>query len=167
MNGSQKAAWTVNQGGTMLAEVEVKELPTSVSGSPASVVVGQVHGQTNELCRLYFDGSTVYFVDRHGAQNGASERFLLHDSSGRTPKIAIGEKFDYSFHIDNAALTVDLLAGGTKYEAYDPISPDWRGDHLYFKAGVYNTVAPTASGATHVGSGEAVAEFFKVGMSHP
>src|SRR5688500_5858325 len=52
MNGSARAAWTLSTGGEMVAQLEVDAAPRLSSGVYGRVVVGQIHGQDDELIRL-------------------------------------------------------------------------------------------------------------------
>jgi len=61
MNGSLPGAWNLAQGGTMTATLKIDSIPTLSDGKLGRVVIGQIHGQTNELCRLYWDNNQVYF----------------------------------------------------------------------------------------------------------
>jgi hypothetical protein len=167
MSGSRKAAWTIGQGGTMEAELSVERVPVTSDGAPGRIVIGQVHGQSQELCRLYFDKNTVYFVDDHAGPDSAPVEFHLYDPQGREPDISIGEKFDYSIQVGNKGLTVDVVADHTLYKAFDPISHVWDSDRFYFKAGVYNGVGAPGSGASTLGSGVGVAAFYFLAATHP
>jgi hypothetical protein len=55
MNGPERAAWTIDQGGSMKATLKVDQVPTLFNGTKGRVVVGQVHGQEDELVRLYWE----------------------------------------------------------------------------------------------------------------
>ena len=55
MNGSERAAWTIEQGGIMNATLKVDQAPTLFNESKGRVVIGQVHGQNDELVRLYWE----------------------------------------------------------------------------------------------------------------
>ena len=166
MNGSQQAAWSLAQGGTMQAELAVEELPITSAGTPGKVVVGQVHGAEKELCRLYFDGHTVYFTDDQAGPKDTPATFLLHDAAGQQPSISLGEKFDYVIQVGSQGMTVELFAGDMLYKALDPISAAWSTDHFYFKAGVYNGVGAPGSGASTLGSGAGMAAFYRLVVTH-
>ena len=63
MDGHEKAAWKLADGGTLTATLTVDETPFKDNGSPGRVVVGQIHGQDDELVRLYYEGGKVYFMN--------------------------------------------------------------------------------------------------------
>src|SRR3712207_5629011 len=63
MADGDEAAWTLNRGGSMHATLNVKEVPTEKGGDAGRVIIGQIHGPDDELCRLYYDGGRFYFVD--------------------------------------------------------------------------------------------------------
>ncbi len=167
MNGSHQAAWSLAEGGTMTAEVAVQSVPIKADGTSGKVVVRQVHGKHQELCRLYFDGHTAYFVDDKAGPGNAPAMFFLRDAKGHEPSLSVGEKFDYSIQVGRHSMTVKAFTNNTIYEAFDPISPAWRADKFYFKAGVYNGVGAPGSGAATVGSGTGSVAFYQLVVHHP
>ena len=167
MNGPREAAWTVAQGGTLTAELAVEGVPAESNGVPGGMVIGQVHGQADEMCRLYFDMGTVYLVDDHGGPNNAPAKFLLHDAAGQEPDIPVGERFDYVIRVASREMTVEVFVGNRLFKAVDPVSPVWDGDRMYFKAGVYNGVGEPSSGASTLGSGAGAVAFYRLAVSHP
>src|SRR5262245_51865276 len=59
MNGTAKAAWSLSQGGTMSATLKIDHMPVYDDGSPGRVVIGQIHGGSDELVRLYYQGGKL------------------------------------------------------------------------------------------------------------
>ncbi|MBB4000243.1 polysaccharide lyase family 7 protein [Aureimonas pseudogalii] len=55
MQGSDRAAWTLAEGGTMTATLKVDAVPVRSDGSEGRVVIGQIHGEDEELVRLYWE----------------------------------------------------------------------------------------------------------------
>lgn len=160
MDGAREAGWSVSQGGTLRAELAVDAVPKRADGTPAPVVIGQVHGKSDELCRLSYENGTVTFEDAHGAAAGGTAKFSLRDALGHQPRISLGEAFDYTIKVGNGKLEVSVLVGTATYSASEPINPVWNGDRLYFKAGAYNQAGPPASGASTV-------DFRQLTVSHP
>ena len=160
MDHAKEAGWSVSQGGTLTAELAIGAVPRKADGTPAPVVIGQVHGKSDELCRLYYESGTVTFEDAHGGGAGGTGKFPLRDALGHQPRINLGETFDYVIKVGSGRLAVSVLAGGAAYSASEPINPTWGSDRLYFKAGAYNQVGPPASGASTV-------DFRQLTVSHP
>ena len=52
MNGADRAAWNLSTGGFMAATLEVDQVPTKTDGTQGRIIVGQIHGQDEELVRL-------------------------------------------------------------------------------------------------------------------
>src|SRR5687768_16960187 len=101
MNGSERAAWTIDQGGSMKATLKVDQVPTLFNGTKGRVVVGQVHGQEDELVRLYWEKGTLYFVNDIAGATGRETKFALTNKAGSKPNVALNERFTYSFDVTN------------------------------------------------------------------
>lgn len=166
MAGGKLAAWTVGQGGSMQVEMAVETVPQKSTGADGRIVIGQIHGKSAELARLYYENGKVYFVDDHGGKNNHSATFNLHDASGHTTHIGLGERFDYDITVKDAVLTVEAFVGGTKYSASEPVKSVWDSDKLYFKAGVYDGVGAPGSGAGTIGTGVGSTEVYNISVSH-
>jgi len=160
MNGADRAAWTIKQGGTMSATLEVDQVPTRLDGSVGRIVVGQIHGQDAELTRLYWDNGTVYFVNDHAGSTGQEATFRLTDSAGRTPNISLNEKFSYKIDASAKQLKVSVYADGQVYTATDTINSFWSTDTFYFKAGTYLGVNETQ------GTGYGQTSFYALNFKH-
>ena len=170
MNGSALAAWTVAEGGSLTARLRVNTLPTTSAGQPGNIVIGQIHGPDDELCRVYYDKGNIYFYDDKAGTSQRETRFDLKDSDGNAPNIQIGELFTYSIVVADKVLTVSVLHNGTTYTARDQIGPFWlnSSQKLYFKAGLYVQVGKPGSGAGTTGSGEGSVSFCELSPpSHP
>src|SRR3546814_7303113 len=71
------------------------------------------------------DGTNIWSPDIVSNKNGAG--------------IALGENFTYQIKLNGTKLTVAIYRGdGSKSVYTDAIDPDYLGQNLYFKAGVYN-----------------------------
>src|SRR5215212_5961524 len=55
MNGTARAAWTLSTGGYMAATLEVDQAPITFEGVAGRIVIGQIHGASKELIRLYWE----------------------------------------------------------------------------------------------------------------
>lgn len=166
MNGSSLAAWTVQQGGTMVATLDVQQVPSKENGSPGRIVIGQIHGQDDELARLYYDNGTVYVVSDHAGPANKEVTFALVDAGGAKPQISLNETFSYLLKTEGHTLTVGVLADGQVYGASIPISSTWDTDRFYFKAGAYLGVGADGSGAGTEGSGIGEVAFHALKVEH-
>lgn len=161
MNGSERAAWTIKQGGFMKATLKVDQAPTLFNGTKGRVIVGQVHGQDDELVRLYWEKGTLYFVNDIAGATGREARFALTNKAGSRPDVALNERFTYSIDVTIDRVKVTVLADGQTYTASDTINQAWRSDAFYFKAGAYLGVNETQG----VGYGQT--SFYGLKFSHP
>jgi hypothetical protein len=137
--------WTPEEGGWMKARLKVDRVSTSgESGKVGRVIIGQIHGPDTEPVRLYYrkkpgeakgriyaafetmSGSTTYSTDIVSNQDGGG--------------IALGELFTYEIELTGTRLQVDILRNkGTVVDTYiKTIDSAYKGQNLYFKAGVYN-----------------------------
>lgn len=162
------AAWTVEQGGTLAATLLVNEVPTKSDGTKGRIIVGQIHGPSDELCRLYYENGNIYFHDDKAGSSQVETKFQLKDSTGAMPQIPLNAKFDYTIRATRTMLTVTVNYAGKTYTANDPISAFWPGKGLYFKAGVYLGVGKPGSGAGTTGTGRGTTIFYRlVPPTHP
>ncbi|MBM1172466.1 polysaccharide lyase family 7 protein [Microvirga arabica] len=159
MNGSEKAAWNLSSGGFMSATLEVDAAPNR-DGVGGRLVVGQIHGQDDELVRLYWENGTVYFVNDQAGSGNSETKFTLKDSTGATPDVSLNEKFSYTINAKGSTLDVDVYADGKVYESSTKINSVWQSDTFYFKAGAY-------LGANESnGSGAGQASFYALDVNH-
>ncbi|WAJ28737.1 polysaccharide lyase family 7 protein [Antarcticirhabdus aurantiaca] len=160
MNGSDRAAWSLSEGGTMTATLSVDAVPTRSDGSAGRVVVGQIHGQDDELVRLYWEKNSTHFVNDQAGSGNAETTFLLKNAAGQTPDISLGEVFSYKIDAQGNQLEVSVFADGDVYTSVSRINPVWQSDTFYFKAGVYLGVNDTQ------GSGVGQTVFHGLDFSH-
>ncbi len=159
MNGSERAAWNLSTGGFMSATLEVDAAPNR-EGVGGRLVVGQIHGQDDELVRLYWENGTVYFANDRAGSGNTETKFTLKDASGETPDISLNEKFSYTINAKGSSLDVDVYADGKVYESSTKINSVWQSDKFYFKAGAY-------LGANESnGSGAGQASFYALDFNH-
>lgn len=166
MNGSQLAGWSLEQGGELAATLVVDKAPTKSDGGVGREVIGQIHGQQDELVRLYWDNGKVYFVNDKAGPDNKETTFQLLDASGKTPDISLGEKFSYDIDTHNGILKVALHADGQDYTSTTQVSDSWSGDKFYFKAGVYLGVGEAGSGAGTTGTGAGQTTFDELHYAH-
>jgi hypothetical protein len=159
MNASEKAAWNLSQGGSMGATLEVDAAPNR-DGIGGRLVVGQIHGQNDELVRLYWENGTVYFVNDQAGSGNSETKFALKDSTGAAPDISLNERFSYTINAKGSSLEVDVYADGKVYESTTEINSVWQSDTFYFKAGAYLGANETN------GSGAGQAAFYALDVSH-
>jgi filamentous hemagglutinin family protein len=155
------AAWNLKDGGTMTATMSVDKVPTLSDGTLGKEVIGQIHGKSDELVRLYWDNGNVYFHNDRAGSSNKEMQFNLTDAMGNTPKIGLGQKFSYEIHAQGTDLTVSLFTGGKTYSSTTKINSVWQSDSLYFKAGVY-LGANASQGAKGVGQ----TSFYGLDYSH-
>jgi Ca2+-binding RTX toxin-like protein len=160
-----KAAWHLTQGGTMTATLKVDSIPTFLDGTPGKVIIGQIHGSSNELCRLYYDNGSVYFKNDRPSSN-LPQKFLLTDAAGNHPTIALDHKFSYMIDAHGSTLTVKVFVDGNTYSSVSTIDSYWQSDSLYFKAGVYLGVTDTPNVDVGQGTGVGQTSFYGFDYSH-
>ncbi|MGO4386527.1 polysaccharide lyase family 7 protein [Microvirga sp. 2YAF29] len=160
VKGSERAAWSLAQGGTLSATLKVNEVPTLHTGKGGRIVIGQVHGQDDELVRLYWENNTIYFKNDQAGPDNRELRFDLKDSRGHKPSVSLDERFSYSIKAKGDFLEVAVRADGKLYKSQTPINDVWDTDKFYFKAGVYLGVNETQ------GTGYGQTSFYALNYSH-
>jgi len=162
-----EASWTTSKGGTMSATLAVNQLATATTGT-SRIVIGQIHGPDDELCRLYYDKGVLFFVDDKSGPGFKETKFVLKSSAGKPTKIPLNAKFSYTIKATRSTLSVSAVHNGVTYSATEPISNFWKDQALYFKAGVYSQVGKPGSGAGNTGTGYSRASFYNITKpSHP
>lgn len=159
-SGGNTTAWTLKQGGTMTATLQVNEVPKLMDGTNGRVVIGQIHGSSEELVRLYWDNGSVYFMNDHAGNYKTSQRFKLLDADGNSPNVSLGEDFSYVISAKDDHLVVAVYADGKAYTSETVISSVWTNDLFYFKAGVYLGVNEKQ------GTGQGVVTFDALDFAH-
>lgn len=160
MKGVDRAAWNLTTGGVMTATLEVDAVPTRFDGSVGKVVVGQIHGASNELVRLYWDNSKVYFVNDQAGSTNSETKFYFVNSAGLQPNVSLNEKFSYIIDAKGSSLEVSLYADGDVYRSVTAINSVWQSDLFYFKAGAYLGVNETQ------GTGFGQTSFYDLRFNH-
>jgi hypothetical protein len=160
MNSDDRAAWSLSEGRTLTATLKVDETPIKDGGTPGRVVVGQIHGQDDELVRLYYEGGKVYFMNDQAGPDNKETKFTFKNADGKQPNIALGETFSYMIEARGNKLLVKILADGDEYVSNSKINSVWKSDTFYFKAGVYLGVNE------NIGHGEGQVSFYGLDFSH-
>ncbi|MEZ0226308.1 MAG: polysaccharide lyase family 7 protein [Alphaproteobacteria bacterium] len=155
-----RAFWNLSTGATMTATLKVDAVPTLFGGTAGKEVIGQIHGQNDELVRLYWDNGTVYFKNDQAGSSNSELKFLLQNTAGETPDISIGETFSYMIDAHNSTLAVKVYADGDVYNSVTSINSVWQSDTFYFKAGVYLGVNETQ------GTGYGQTSFYGLDFGH-
>jgi Ca2+-binding RTX toxin-like protein len=136
MNGSAKAAWNLSTGGSMTATLEVDAAPMR-DGQGHKIVVGQIHGQDDELVRLYWQDNKLYFANDQSGSDNEEHNFNFKADDGSAPDVSLNEKFSYTINAKGNTLDVDIYADGKVYHSHTSINSVWQSDTFYFKAGAY------------------------------
>ena len=151
MKGDERAAWKLSEGGTLTATLEVDAVPKKSDGTPGRIIVGQIHGEDEELVRLYYENGKMYFMNDQAGSGNSETKFVLKNASGQEPNISLNEKFSYKIDAHGDTLKVDVYADGQTYSSTSKINSIWQSDTLYFKAGLYLGVNESnGSGAAQV-----------------
>lgn len=127
------AAWSLATGATMTATLTVDAMPKLKDGAVGKAVIGQIHGKSNELIRLYWNAGVIEFHDDISGTDHKEHEFAFP----ALPAIPIGKQFSYEIGASTVALAVTIFLDGKPYSV--SLTPDakWTSDSLYFKAGVY------------------------------
>lgn len=157
----KEAAWKVKNNGLLKAILAVNELPITEKGTSGRIVIGQIHGPDDELCRLYYDNGKVYFYDDKAGSKKKETKFDL-----KTHIIPLNQPFAYSIEVKDNKLIVIVAHDGKTYKVDHAIGSFWKDKALYYKTGVYCQVGKAGSEAGTVGTGTASATFYKIEVSH-
>ncbi len=162
MSDGKEASWKISDGGTLSATLSVESLPTTKDGKPGRIVIGQIHGPDDELCRLYYDNGKLYFYDDKAGEKKKETKFDL-----KNKPIPLHEPFGYIIMVADNKLTVTAIYNGEIVSVSEETSSFWKDKPLYFKAGVYSQVGKIGSSAGTTGTGIASARFYDIALSHP
>ncbi|WP_052003450.1 polysaccharide lyase family 7 protein [Microvirga sp. BSC39] len=159
MNGTAKAAWNLNTGGFMSATLEVDAAPIR-DGMGGRIIVGQIHGQNDELVRLYWENGKLYFANDHAGSSNAETKFYFVNASGQQPSVSLDERFSYTINAKGDTLEVTIFADGQVYKSVSTINSVWQSDTFYFKAGAYLGANETN------GTGYGQTSFYALSFNH-
>jgi hypothetical protein len=133
----EDAAWTLERGGILTATLKIDKAPMTIDGVKGRMVIGQIHGEDDELVRLYWDREEIYFYNDKSSDDNKEHRFELVDALGNTPRVKMGRTFSYRIVALEDVLKVSVTIDGRDYHSVTPINDFWQSQKLYFKAGVY------------------------------
>lgn len=140
--------------GLLEATLAVNYVTTTGSNShKGRVIIGQIHANDNEPCRLYYrklpdnEKGGIYFA-HEPADGFGSEQYIniigSRSNSATNPEdgISLDEKFSYTIEVVGDDLTVTIIREG-KEDVSETINMadsgfSSSGKYQYFKAGVYN-----------------------------
>lgn len=160
MSGTERAAWSLATGGVMSATLKIDHAPTKFNGAPGRIVVGQIHGQDDELVRLNWENGKLYFVNDQAGSSNKETKFYFHNAAGKQPHVSLDERFSYTISAKADQLVVTVKADGQTYKSVTKINSIWQSDAFYFKAGTYLGVNETQ------GTGYGQTSFYALSMSH-
>lgn len=145
-DAAKRAAGGVD--GTMRATLTVDHVSTTGDAAKIGrVVVGQIHGPSTEVIRLYYHKrpsdarGAIYFAHDHPTSGDSVFIPVFGDPKHLNPSdgIALGEKWSYEIQVVGRTLTVKVTPQGRPSTTVThPIHAGYDGLALYFKAGVYN-----------------------------
>ncbi|MBB3019114.1 Ca2+-binding RTX toxin-like protein [Microvirga lupini] len=159
MNGTANAAWNLSTGGFMSATLEVDAAPIR-DGMGGRIIVGQIHGQDDELVRLYWENGKLYFANDHAGSSNAETKFYFVNASGQQPDVSLDERFSYTINAKGSTLEVTIFADGQIYKSVSTINSQWQSDTFYFKAGAYLGANETN------GTGYGQTSFYALSFNH-
>lgn len=159
MNGTANAAWDLKTGGFMSATLEVDSAPIR-DGMGGRIIVGQIHGQDDELVRLYWENGNLYFANDQAGSSNSETKFYFVNASGQQPSVSLDERFSYTINAKGDTLEVTVFADGQVYKSVSTINSVWQSDKFYFKAGAYLGANETN------GTGYGQTSFYALNFNH-
>lgn len=160
MRDNDEIQWDLEEGGSLSATLAVNSVPTRDDDKPGRIIIGQIHGEDDELVRLYYQDETLYFANEHAGDDDEELDFKLENAQGDTPNVALGERFSYLIDVRGMQLTVEVHADGDVYRSVSDIHEYWFDDTFYFKAGIYLGVNDDS------GHGVGQVTFYALDVSH-
>jgi hypothetical protein len=158
--------WTTADGGTLRALLRVDHVSTTGDdGKVGRVIIGQIHGADSEPIRLYFHKKPgeakgrIYAAHDTASNSGSFGPDIVGNAGGSG--ILLGETFSYEIKLVDITLTVKIVTASGTFNYTKIIDSAYRGENLYFKAGVYNQ-NNTGDSADYV-----QATFFALTHAHP
>lgn len=160
--------WTTATGGHLKARLRVDRVSTTGDSSKVGrVVIGQIHGPSTEVIRLYYDKKPGEAKGRIYAGMDSTSDVTTWSTDIVSNKngdgIALGELFTYVIQLKDTRLQVDIVRNsGALVNTYiRNVDSGYRGLNLYFKAGVYN------QNNTGTSSDYVQATFYSLTHTHP
>jgi Ca2+-binding RTX toxin-like protein len=124
------------------------------------IIVGQIHGQDDELVRLYWENGKLYFANDQAGSSNSETKFYFVNASGQQPSVSLDERFSYTINAKGDTLEVTVFADGQVYKSVSTINSVWQSDTFYFKAGAYLGANETN------GTGYGQTSFYALSVNH-
>ena len=148
-SAAQQGAGGVN--GKLRATVAVNHVTTTGdSNQVGRVIIGQIHAQDDEPCRLYYRklpghsrGSIYYAHEPSGESDDWIELIGSRSSNASDPSdgVALNERFTYEIEVMGSDLFVRIFRAGKPdiVDRYDMSNSGYsvNNEYMYFKAGAY------------------------------
>lgn len=140
----------------------VESLTMRADGNYAMTDIGQIHGASKEVVRMFFrpienggtkaevgyyndqwntaSGKTSYPSDDTGTTSATEGNVVLRKggtSSGAKATVDLNEVFSYRIYVKDNVLTVSATIRGEVYSHSHTLHANWAGDPCYFKVGNY------------------------------
>ena len=157
--------------GTMNATLTVDHVSTTGdSGKYGRVIVGQIHGPSTEVIRLYYHKrpsdtrGAIYFGHDDPSSGNNTYVPIIGDPAHLNPSngILLGDVWSYEIKVVGHTLTVKVTPqGGSTTTVNYTIESGYDNQDVYFKAGVYN------QNNTGTASDYAQATFYSLSHVHP
>ena len=122
-DNSTSINWTALGTHVLTAECRVTQVPSS-----GKVIIGQIHGGTQPLCKIYYSSGTIY-ARCHTEPTGGSENQYEFGSS------ALNTPITYELQVVDGVLT--MTVNGTTHVFDFVTGSGWGSAEFYFKAGSY------------------------------
>jgi hypothetical protein len=130
----------------LTAQCRVLQVP-----STGKVIIGQIHGGTQPLCKIYYSSGTIYTRVHTDATGGTENQYEFGASALNTP-------INYELRVVDGVLTMTI--NGTTHTFDFVTGSSWGSAEFYFKAGSY---CQDNQGQSDEGSRVA---FYSVNASH-
>lgn len=127
--------WNALGSHVMTAQCRVLQVP-----STGKVIIGQIHGGSTPLCKIYYSSGTLYTRVHTQPTGGTENQYGFGTSALNTP-------INYELRVVDGVLTMTI--NGTTHVFDFVTGSNWGGAEFYFKAGSYcqDNVGPSDEGA--------------------
>jgi hypothetical protein len=104
------------------------------------VIIGQIHGGSTPLCKIYYSNGTIYTRVHTQPTGGSENQYEFGTSALNTP-------INYELRVEEGVLTMTI--NGTTHVFDFVTGSNWAGSQFYFKAGSYcqDNVGQSTEGA--------------------
>lgn len=138
--------WTVLGEHVLTAQCRVLQVP-----STGKVIIGQIHGGSTPLCKIYYSNGTIYTRVHTHPTGGTENQYEFGTSALDTP-------INYELRVVDGVLTMTI--NGTTHSFDFVAGSNWAEYEFYFKAGSYcqDNQGQSTEGAR--------VSFYSLGVSH-